>query len=144
MKILREFEEFLKNGIVKKQFPDKIRAKDLISQSDKTFKSVMEIVNKIGINDINCDTIIKESYDSIMSLVRSKMLFSGFNSSGAGAHEAEVAYLRELDFSELDVQFLNQLRYFRNGIMYYGKKFEKEYAEKVFDFLIKIKKKLKI
>ena len=102
----------------------------------------MEIINKIGINEVNSGMIIKESYDATMSIVRAKMFSSGFNSSGAGAHEAEVAYLRKLEFSESDVQFLNQLRYFRNGIMYYGKKFDKEYTEKVFNFLRKIRKRL--
>lgn len=63
------------------------------------------------------------------------MLESGFNSSGIGAHEAEVAYLRELGFSETKVKFCNQIRYFRNGMLYYGKSFDKDYAEKVVAFL---------
>ena len=70
-----------------------------------------------------------------MGLVRAKMLLDGFKTTGQGAHEAEVAYLRELKFSEPDVQFANQLRYFRNGIMYYGKSFDAEYAQKVLAFL---------
>jgi len=48
-----------------------------------------------------------------------------------------------LEYDEKDVQFLNQLRYFRNGIAYYGKSFEKDYAEKVVEFLDKIYPKLK-
>ena len=142
MKSLKDFDEFLKNGIVKRQFPDKIRARDLVDQSNKIFKSVIEIVDKIGINEVNSNMIIKESYDGIMGFVRAKMFLSGFSSSGIGAHEAEVAYLKKLDFSEFDVQFVNQLRYFRNGIMYYGKKFDSNYAENVFIFLRKIRKKL--
>ncbi len=143
MKNLKEFNEFLDNGIVKKRFLNKPRSQDLIIESDKTFKSVMEIVKKIGINDINANTIVKESYDVLMGLIRAKMLLKGFSSSGKGAHEAEVSYLKELNFLEEEVQFANQLRFFRNGIMYYGKSFDKEYAEKVFDFLKKIIVKLK-
>lgn len=130
-------------GIVKRQSPDEIRAKDLVSQSNSIFKSIMEIVDKIGINEVNSNIIIKESYDAIMSLIRAKMFLAGFNSSGMGAHEGEVAYLRKLNFFELDVQFINQLRYFRNGIMYYGKSFDREYVEKVLEFLKKVRKKLK-
>ena len=144
MRNLKEFEEFLKEGVVKKRFPDEFRANDLINESNKTFRSIVEIVEKIGINELNINTIIKESYDAIMGLIRSKMLLKGFSSSGKGAHEVEVAYLKELNFSESDVQFANQLRYFRNGIMYYGEKFDKEYAEKVFGFLSKIYGKLNI
>ncbi len=77
-----------------------------------------------------------------MELVRAKMLLAGYNSSGQGAHEAEVSYLRELKFSENEIEFANQLRYFRNGITYYGKVFGKEYALKVIDFLDKIYPKL--
>ena len=142
MKNLKEFKEFLDKGIVKKRFLDKPRSQDLITESDKTFKSVMEIVKKIGVNEINAHTIIKESYDVLMGLIRAKMLLKGFSSSGKGAHEAEISYLKELNFLEKDVQFANQLRFFRNGIMYYGKSFDKEYAEKVFNFLKKIIVKL--
>jgi len=135
---MKKFEEFLKQGVVKKQFPDKPRAQDLIIESDKTFKSVIEVVNKIGINNINANTIIKESYDAIMGLIRAKMLLEGFSCSGQGAHEAEVSYLKELNFSEEEIHFTDRLRYFRNGIMYYGKGFDTEYAKKVITFLKKL------
>ena len=143
MKLLKNFKEYVEKGIVKKHFPDKSKAQDLIEDSDKADKSLLEIVNKIGINDINSNTIIKESYDAIMSLIRSKMLLKGFSASGIGAHESEVSYLRELKFSESEVEFMNQLRYFRNGIMYYGKHFDKEYAKKVFKFMKNIVQQLK-
>lgn len=71
------------------------------------------------------------------------MLEQGFNASGRGAHEAEVAYLRKLGIKESIIQFADQLRYFRNRIMYYGKEFDSEYAEKVFLFLKNIYEKLK-
>lgn len=45
--------------------------------------------------------------------------------------------LAEIGFSGRDVDFANDLRYFRNGIMYYGKKFDRAYAEKVLVFLKK-------
>ena len=70
-----------------------------------------------------------------MEIIRAKMLMRGFNDSGKGAHEAEVSYLRVLSFSEKEVQFVNQMRFFRNGILYYGTMLDKEYAEKVVDFL---------
>lgn len=139
MKSLKNFEEYLKKGIVKKQSPDKCRAKFLIEESENTEKFLLEIPKKIGINDSNANAIIKIAYDVIMELIRARMLIKGLNSSGRGAHESEVAYLRELNFSEADIQFANQLRYFRNGILYYGKQFDKEYAEKVLNFLSKIK-----
>ena len=69
-----------------------------------------------------------------MELIRAKMLLEGYNASGFGAHEAEVSYLRVLGFNENDVQFADQLRFFRNGMLYYGTILDKEYAEKVVAF----------
>ncbi len=141
MRSIKNFLEFVEEGIVKKQSPDMKRSASLIKESKNSYCVLLEIIKKIGISDKNSNNIIKNAYDIIMELIRAKMLSRGFNSSGQGAHEAEVAYLRELNFSEFDVQFANQLRYFRNGIMYYGKSFDADYARKVLHFLDKIYKK---
>ncbi|MEK6842700.1 MAG: hypothetical protein AABX84_02695, partial [Nanoarchaeota archaeon] len=58
-------------------------------------------------------------------------------------HEAEISYLKKLGFPDSEISFLNELRYFRNSITYYGKILDKEYAEKVYVFLNKIIAKLK-
>ena len=63
--------------------------------------------------------------------------------SGKGAHEAEVSYLRTLGFKEQEVQFADQMRFFRNGMLYYGTIIDKEYAKKVILFTKKKYKKLK-
>lgn len=142
MRPLRKFSDYLDEGTVKQQSPDPSRSRSLQKESEKTRETLKEHVRTFGITDTNANTIIKSAYDAIMELVRAAMLNEGYNASGAGAHEAEVAYLREFAFSEKDVQFCDQLRYFRNGILYYGKSFDKEYAEKVIAFLEKTKEKL--
>ena len=142
MKELKDFKKFVEEGIVKKQEPNRNRANDLMEESDKNYNFLKKVLDKVDIIDEDANSIIKNCYDIIMPLIRSKMLLKGFSSSGIGAHEAEVAYLKVLGFLESDVEFCNQLRYFRNGIMYYGKKFDKEYAEKVLNFLEKVKKNL--
>ena len=78
-----------------------------------------------------------------MQLTRSILLLEGYHSSGQGAHEAGVSYLKNLGYNEKDILFLDQLRYFRNRITYYGKSFDEAYAEKVIDFMKKIYPKLK-
>ena len=78
-----------------------------------------------------------------MELIRAKMLLKGYNTSGLGAHEAEVSYLRVLGFNENDVQFADRLRYFRNGMLYYGTILDEEYAKKVLEFTKKIYSRLK-
>lgn len=144
MKIVKQFHEFIKQGIVKKQIPDKSRALFLKEESKKSFLFLEDIVKNFGITDQNASTIIKLSYDVLMERIRSHMIMHGLNASGKGAHEAEVSYLRTMEMSENVVQFANELRYFRNGIMYYEKQMDAEYAQKVWEFLKKIYPKLEI
>jgi len=143
MRAINNFENFLNKGIVKKQSPDKPRAKFLVKESEKSFKGLNKRVKTMGIDNDNSNSIVKDCYDILMELIRAKMLLKGYNAAGKGAHEAEVSYTRKIGFNEKDVQFLNQIRYFRNGMIYYGKIIDKEYANKVVDFTKKIYPKLK-
>lgn len=143
MKPIKNFDEFLDFGTVKKQAPDRSRAKFLIKEAELSFEGLNERTEKMGINDKNANSIIKDSYDIFMELIRAKMLLDGYNASGQGAHEAEVSYMKNLGFSENEIQFANQLRYFRNGMVYYGTILDNEYAEKVVQFVKKIYPKLK-
>ena len=138
MKPLKAFDEYVKEGTARKQSPDKLRAKFLISESESSYKILITFIEKMGLNDDNANHIIKNAYDIIMELIRAKMYIDGFATTGKGAHEAEVSYLAEIGFSDKDIDFANDLRYFRNGIMYYGKKFDKTYAKKVLVFLKKV------
>ncbi|MFH1400809.1 MAG: hypothetical protein ABIH41_04780 [Nanoarchaeota archaeon] len=127
---------------MKKQAPDKSRAASLRKETKKTEESLKEIVESVGITQNNPSTIVKIVYDIIMETIRASMLEQGYSSAGRGAHEAEVAFMRDLGFSENHVQFCDQLRYFRNGIMYYGKTCDGEYARKVIEFLERFKRNL--
>ena len=138
MKLPEEFEEYIKKGIIKKVLPDKSRANFLIEESANSLQGLKEINEKIGINEKNANSVIKDCYDILMELIRAKLLIEGYNSSGAYAHEAEVSYMQILGFTENEIAFMNELRYFRNGITYYGKMLDKEYAVKVFDYLNRI------
>ena len=120
MKAIKQFEEFIKNGVVKKQSPDFSRANFLKEESKKSFSFLQKKIKVFGIDGETANDLIKSSYDIIMELIRAKMLLEGYNATDQGAHEAEVSYLRTLGFKEKDVQFADQLRYFRNGMLYYG------------------------
>jgi hypothetical protein len=135
---LKTFDEYLKDGIAKRQSPDMLRARSLIAESENSYKILLSFVDKMSIDDNNANHMIKNAYDVLMELIRAKMFLDGFNTSGKGAHEAEVSYMAKMGFSSKDVDFTNDMRWFRNGIMYYGKKFNKEYAKKVLDFLNEI------
>lgn len=135
MKAIRNFDEFIKEGVVKKQTRDISRAEFLIRESEQDYNYLLELIDKIGINKINSNDYVKKCYDILMELVRAKMLSNGLNASGYGAHEAGVSYLRTLGFKETDVQFADQIRFFRNGMLYYGTIIDVEYAKKVISFV---------
>ena len=132
---LKTFSEYLKEGTARKQSPDKLRARSLIAESEGSYKILLSFAQKMGLDDSNANHVVKNAYDIIMELIRAKMLSDGFTTTGKGAHEAEVSYLAEIGFADKDVNFANELRYFRNGIMYYGKKLDEAYARKVLEFL---------
>ncbi|MBU2638395.1 MAG: hypothetical protein KJ955_05455 [Nanoarchaeota archaeon] len=137
------FGEFIKARIVTKQTPDKPRAKFLLREAENSYSHLLEVISKISISDSNANDYIKSCYDIFMEMIRAKMLVDGYKASGRGAHEAEVAYMRGMGFKEADVQFADQVRYFRNGMLYYGTIQNKEYAEKVIEFTKRIYPKLK-
>ena len=143
MSAIRNFDYFIKEKIVKVQTPDKSRANYLIKEAEKTYSLLLRKIELLGISDETANDFIKSCYDTLMELIRAKMLFNGYNASGLGAHEAEVSYMRTWGFNENDVQFLDQLRYFRNGMLYYGTILNKDYAKKVIDFTKKNYKNLK-
>ena len=143
MSAIKKFDEFIKNRIVKIQAPDKSRAGFLIKEAENSHKLLLEMIRKIKLEDDNANMFIKSCYDILMELIRAKMLLQGYNASGLGAHEAEVSYLRVLQFSENDVQFADQMRFFRNGMLYYGTILDKAYAEKVLEFTKRTYPKLK-
>ena len=132
MRPIKEFNEFIDTGTVKKQSPDKSRAEFLIKEAEISFEGLKERIEKMGVNRTN--SIVKDCYDIIMELIRAEMLLKGYNATGIGAHGAEVSYMRVLGFNEKTVQFADQLRYFRNGTVYYGTILDEEYAEKVIKF----------
>jgi hypothetical protein len=138
------FEYYLKKGIIKKITPDLPRAKFLLIESENSFKGLKQRVEKMGIDNFNSNSIVKDVQDIILERVRAEMLKTGFSASGNYSHEAEVSFLNHMSFQEKDIIFINTLRKARNGITYYGTIFDKAYAKKCFDFLLKIKNKLNL
>lgn len=134
MRSVKKFEEYEELGIVKTITPDINRAINLKLESERKLKLLEKTIKKMGIDDNNSNDYVEYCYNIIMFLIRAKMLEYGYSSSGQGAHEAEVSFARKLDLKESEIQLLNQLRYFRNGILYYGKQFDKEYAKQIIDF----------
>ena len=142
MRHVKSFSEYLAQGIAKKQAPDKNKAKALREEAQEAYDILLTYRKSNLINDKNANYVIKNAYDIIMELVRAEMSLQGFSTSGKGAHEAEVSFMAGLGFSETELDFADNLRFFRNGILYYGKKHDKEYAEKVLSFVQRVREKV--
>ena len=138
MKRMSGFDEFITKNIVKKQTRDRSRAEFLFKESERSYSNLLERIAKIPLTDANANDYVKSCYDIVMELIRAKMLLDGFNAAGQGAHEAEISYMGVLGFNERDVRFADQMRFFRNGMMYYGTMIDSVYAEKVWGFTQKI------
>ena len=143
MRLLKSFEEYKKEGIIRKDKADLERAKSMIIESSRKTRSMLLNLEKIGINSDNANDYAEQSYDILMFLIRARLYSEGYVSSGIGSHEAEVAYLRVIGVPEKEVMFINELRYLRNGMLYYGKPVDKEYAEKAITFAKKMMPRLK-
>lgn len=142
MRHIQAFETYLETGIVKKQSKDPQKAKSLFENSNESYEMLHAFIKSVGISDKTANHIVKNAYDSIMERIRAKMAQEGYNASGNGAHEAEVSYMRKLGFRETEIDLADSLRYFRNGILYYGKKTDAQFAQKIIILLDQVRTKL--
>lgn len=130
---LRKFEEFLSLGIVKRQTPNRQRALSLIKEAEEKKNFLSVSLKNIPREQMNANFIVDYCYDILMELIRAKMFEDGYNAGNS--HEAEVSYLENLGFPESDIRFMNEIRYYRNGTKCYGTILNKDYAEKVLEFI---------
>lgn len=139
--ILKTFEEFVSSGVVKKQTPNVHRALAIVKEVEGKWGFLEISLKAIPQEKMNPNFVVDSCYDMLMELIRAKMFMDGYNAGNS--HEAEISYLKKLGFSEFEIRFANEIRYYRNGTKYYGTLLDKEYADKVMDFTNKIYPKLK-
>ena len=94
---LRNFEEFIIAGIVKKQTPNRHRALSLVKEAEDKWKFLNATIKTIPAQQMHFNFIVDYSYDIIMELIRAKMFIGGFNAGNS--HQAEVSYMKNLGFS---------------------------------------------
>lgn len=131
MKKLKDYEN---EGTLIKITPDNNRAKSLFEEAKRKLNYLDKKIELLKIDDENSNDYIEDCYNILLFLIRSKMLLKGYKSSGHGAHEAEVRFSENFGLNQVEIETLDELRYFRNRILYYGKKFDEEYAKKIIKF----------
>ena len=143
MRAPKPFATYQRQGIVRKDSKNMPRARSMLIESERKKRSMLHNYEKVGITEDNANDYAEQCYDLLLFLIRAAMYADGFISLGKGSHEAEVAYLRLIHREEKDLLFLDELRYLRNGILYYGKPVDEEYAEKVIVFTKRLQPVLK-
>lgn len=132
---MKKFEEFIEKEIIRKQTPNKKRALSILKEVKKK-KDFLELTLKtISREKMSPNFIADTCYDTLIELIRAKMFIDGYNAGNS--HEAEVSYLRKIGFSEPEVIFMDDLRYYRNGTKYYGTLLTEIYAMQALDFMNK-------
>jgi len=107
------FEDFIKNGKVRKGEPDTALSKSLILMSARHFA----FVASIAITNQNASPILVNYYESLREICEAVCAKNGFK---VYSHEAFTSYLKEKLQEERIAETFDRLRKLRNGVNYYG------------------------
>lgn len=131
---MEEFEDFIRQGLVKKAYPDIQRARKLIKDGRKRILDVSFL-------DIEKTPkfVFENIYDAIRNFLLALLLNDGYKTA---SHEAPIYYLLKKNFDIYLVQRLDQFRYTRNGSKYYGEEISIEQAKDIKEFYLHIKPKI--
>ena len=129
--MILEFEYYLKRGVVKKSIKDVKRAVSLL----KTARKRMEIAEKIEVRSFRLEFV----YEAIIELIEALMSLEGYKSY---SHEADIAFLRKVYFSENIILKLDEVRRNRHRSKYYGVELKIDKAEELIKFCKNVFKKL--
>lgn len=122
-----KWKDCVKEGVVRKSFHDKERAKSL---SKEAKERIDNYAGRIKIDDMNARFVVEEYYESIIELVHALMSLKGFR---CYSHDCAIEFLREFFpdiVSENEINFLHRFRILRNGIKYKGENISKQDALK--------------
>ncbi|HLD06985.1 MAG TPA: hypothetical protein VJC16_05655 [Candidatus Nanoarchaeia archaeon] len=108
-----EFEDFFKEGKVRKASVDKELARSLI----KTAESDLVFLKNAEINGNSARKVFTGFYDVLRSVIEALAILDGYK---VYSHEAFTYYLKEKNENNASIQF-DRLRKIRNRINYYGK-----------------------
>lgn len=107
------FEDFIKNGKVRKGEPDIALAKSLVAMSASHFT----FISAIKITEQNASPVLVNYYESLREICEAICARNGFK---VYSHEAFTNYLKEKLNEERIAETFDRLRKLRNGVNYYG------------------------
>ena len=120
--------------------PDKEKARSILKMVDST----LSMIKSINMEEFSSN-VTKEYYDVIRELITVVLLLDGYKTYGEGAHKKLIEYLNETykNFSEYEIQLIDELRNTRNRIAYDGFFVEVDYIKRKSKDIQEIIKKLK-
>ena len=125
---MKDFDEFVREGLVRTQRKDVARARSLVEET----RNRTRFLKSIPAAKENASYIVENAYDIIRELIEARLSMDGYKSY---SHEATVAYLKKLGFPGSQALFIDDMRKVRNGIKYYGGGATLDYALTVLKFL---------
>ena len=126
-----------------KKTPDKLRAKDLIEMAKERLKIIIPATPKETMYKF-----LEEYYETAVQLITALMYSEGLKTLN---HIGLIQYLKKYnEFSKQEIFILDQMRKFRHGTIYYGRKESgdffinnEEAIKRIINKLLKISERLK-
>ena len=123
-----KFEDFIKEGKVRKATPDRLMANSIIKNTLEDLK----FLEMTKITELSKRKIVSNYYDSLRSLLEAISLLNGYK---IYSHEAFTYFLKEiLNQDALPLKF-DRFRKIRNGLNYYGKSIQLSEAIEIIEEL---------
>jgi uncharacterized protein YutE (UPF0331/DUF86 family) len=135
--MIKEFDYYLKNDLVRRKDIDKFEAEALIEKAENR----IDFIKSNDIKEKNSSFIFEEIYECLREAFQSLMSLRGYKPY---SHEAIVAFLKKfVDFEERDISVFDQYRILRNKAMYRAEKISSEKCKESLKFLLQLFPKIK-
>ena len=135
--IIKPFEYYIKENLVRKTIPNKSMAKALVQ------KSIIRLdrINKNKIEKEESSIVFEEIYESIRETAQALMELRGYKPY---SYEALIAFLKEQNYlSEGIITTLDHYRILRNNSVYQAEKISLEKCQEAKEFANQVIPKLK-
>ncbi len=126
--MIKSFEYFIGESLVRKEIPNKSLAKDLVEKAEIRLSRVL----KSEIEEREASIVFEDVYEIIREAAQAIMELKGYKPY---SHEALIAFLKEGKYlPEREITVLNNYRVLRNKSVYRAEKISVEKCKEALDF----------
>ncbi|MAH03161.1 hypothetical protein CMI39_00020 [Candidatus Pacearchaeota archaeon] len=136
--MIKEFQYYINNNLVRKGSPDKIEAEALIKKAEGRIKFSIKTRE---INENTAPYIFEDIYECLREASQSLMSLKGYKPY---SHEVIISFFKKFcNFEEQDVDTFNRYRILRNKTIYRGERVSSEKCKEALNFLVIFLPKIK-